>query len=145
MKLSTKGRYGVRLMFDLALHYGQGVVVLKDVASRQDISEKYLWHLVSPLKNAGLLHSTRGAHGGYALARPPGEITLREVLTVLEGPMCLVECTEAPALCERSSCCVAREVWAEVTEKMLEALGAFTLEWMVQKQKDRQDAITYCI
>ena len=145
MKLSTKGRYGVRLMFDLAVHYGQGAVVLKDVAARQDISEKYLWHLVNPLKNAGLIHSTRGAHGGYTLARPPAEITLKDILTILEGPMCLVECTEAPSLCERSNGCIAREVWAEVTSKMLEALDAFSLESMVEKQKDRQGGISYCI
>ena len=144
MKLSTKGRYGVRLMLDLAIHYGGGAVVLKDVAARQDISEKYLWHLVNPLKNAGLIHSTRGAHGGYTLARSPREISLRDILTVLEGPMCLVECTESPSLCDRSESCIAREVWAEVTATMLEALDGFTLEQMVERYRDRQGA-TYCI
>ena len=98
MKLSTKGRYGVRLMFDLALHYGEGTVSLKDVAKRQGISEKYLWHLIPPLKNAGLINSTRGSQGGYVLAKPPHLISLKEILLVLEGSMCLVDCTEQPSL-----------------------------------------------
>jgi Rrf2 family protein len=145
MKLSTKGRYGVRLMFDLALHYGEGAVSLKDVATRQGISEKYLWHLIPPLKNAGLLTATRGAHGGYVLAKPPYLISLKEILLVLEGSMNLVECTDQPSLCQRSSSCVAREVWAEVTDRMLQALASFTLEEMLEKQKAKQEVITYSI
>ncbi|MFA5363442.1 MAG: Rrf2 family transcriptional regulator, partial [Candidatus Omnitrophota bacterium] len=74
IKLSTKGRYGVRIMLDLALHFGQGAVFLKDIAQRQDISEKYLWQLIYSLKNAGLISSTRGAHGGYVLTKPPEKI-----------------------------------------------------------------------
>ncbi len=145
MRLSTKGRYGVRLMFDLALQYGQGAVALKDVAARQDISEKYLWHLVNPLKNAGLIHATRGAHGGYTLAKDPDRITLKDILSVLEGPVCLVECTEKPEICGRSDSCIARDVWAEVTEKMLDALASFTLEQMIEKQKYKKGGVNYCI
>ena len=145
MKLSTKGRYGVRLMFDLALHYGEGTVSLKDVAKRQGISEKYLWHLIPPLKNACLITATRGAHGGYVLAKPPHLISLKEILLVLEGSMNLVECTEQPSLCQRSSNCVAREIWAEVTDRMLQALASFTLEEMLEKQKVKQEVITYSI
>lgn len=145
MKLSTKGRYGVRLMFDLALHYGSGTVSLKDVAKRQGISEKYLWHLIPPLKNAGLITSTRGSHGGYVLAKRPAEITLREILTVLEGPMSLVECIDKPSMCERSDTCVAREIWTEVADKMLQSLESFTLERMMEKQKGREEAFVYNI
>jgi Rrf2 family protein len=145
MKLSTKGRYGVRLMFDLALHYGDGAVSLKDVAKRQAISEKYLWHLIPPLKNAGLINSTRGSRGGYVLAKPPHLINLKEILQVLEGSMCLVECADQPSLCKRSGSCVAREVWAEVTEKMLQALASFTLEGMLEKEKCKQEVMTYSI
>ena len=145
MKLSTKGRYGVRFMFDLALHYKSGTVSLKDVARRQGISEKYLWHLIPPLKNAGLINSTRGSHGGYELAKHPAEITLREVLTVLEGPMSLVECIDKPSLCERSDSCIAREIWTEVAENMLASLDSFTLERMMEKQKGREEAFTYNI
>ncbi|HQN17890.1 MAG TPA: Rrf2 family transcriptional regulator [Syntrophobacteraceae bacterium] len=143
MRLSTKGRYGVRLMLDLALHYGKGNVSLKDVAKRQAVSEKYLWHLIPPLKNAGLIHSIRGSQGGYVLAKPPHSITLKEILQVLEGPMCLVECTNQPSLCKRSANCVVRDVWRDVTDKMLEALDSFTLEGMLEKEKQR--AISYSI
>ncbi|MBC8227953.1 Rrf2 family transcriptional regulator, partial [bacterium] len=86
MKLSTKGRYGVRLMIDLAIHYGEGNV-LKDIAERQEISEKYLWNLTVPLRIAGLINSTRGPRGGYTLAKHPSEITLKDVVHVLEGPL----------------------------------------------------------
>jgi len=145
VKLSTKGRYGVRLMFDLALHYGEGTVSLKDVAKRQGISEKYLWHLIPPLKHAGLIYSTRGSQGGYVLAKPPHLISLKEILLVLEGSMCLVDCTEQPSLCKRASGCVAREVWTEVADKMLRALESFTLEEMLEKERGKQEAITYSI
>lgn len=145
MKLSTKGRYGVRLMFDLALHYGDGAVSLKDVAKRQEISEKYLWHLIPPLKNAGLITATRGAHGGYVLAKPPHLITLKEILLILEGSMNLVECTDRPSLCQRSGSCVAREIWKEVSDRMLQALASFTLDEMLEKQKAKKEALTYCI
>jgi len=86
MKLSTKGRYGVRLMLDLAAHYGERPVLLKEISQREDISEKYLWHLITPLKSAGLIHATRGAHGGYELAKAPSEITVKDVFEVVEGP-----------------------------------------------------------
>lgn len=132
-------------MFDLALQHGQGAVALKDVAARQDISEKYLWHLINPLKNAGLIHSTRGAHGGYTLAKGPDRITLKDILSVLEGPICLVECTQKPEICGRSDSCIARDVWAEVTEKMLDALASFTLEQMIEKQKYKKGSVNYCI
>ena len=145
VKLSTKGRYGVRLMFDLALHHGEGAVSLKDVAKRQGVSEKYLWHLIPPLKNAGLITATRGAHGGYVLAKPPHLISLKEILEIVEGSMSLVECTDQPSLCNRSETCVAREIWAEVTDRMLEALASFTLEEMLEKQKIKQEVITYSI
>lgn len=145
MRLSTKGRYGVRLMFDLALHYGERTVSLKDAANRLGISEKYLWHLIPPLKNAGLINATRGARGGYALARQPHRISLKEILESVEGSMSLVECTEKPSLCNRSESCIAREVWMEVTNRMLQALASFTLDEMVEKQKSRQEAISYSI
>ncbi len=134
MQLSTRGRYGVRLMFDLALHEGDGPVTLKDIAARQEISEKYLSNLIPLLKNAGLVHSVRGSHGGYTLGRTLREITVKEILLVLEGAMCLTECTEKPLLCQRSEDCLVRDVWSEVTEKMLAALESFTLEEMVERQ-----------
>jgi Rrf2 family protein len=145
MKLSTKGRYGVRLMLDLALHAQDSPVTLKDIAARQEISENYLSNLIPLLKNAGLVHSVRGPKGGYTLGKPPREINLKEILLVLEGSMCLVECTEMPRLCRRSPRCLAREVWSEVTGKMYEALESFTLETMMNRQILKQAAPSYDI
>jgi Rrf2 family transcriptional regulator, cysteine metabolism repressor len=145
MKLSTKGRYGVRLMFDLAVNAGNGPVSLKEIAARQEISEKYLSNIIPPLKNAGLLRSARGAQGGYVLARNPRDITLKDILLVLEGSMCLVECTGQPELCNRSDACPVRGIWAEVAGKMLEALDSFTLESMVEKERNRKNVPSYAI
>jgi len=132
-------------MLDLALHEGQGPVPLRDIARRQDISEKYLWHLIPPLKNAGLIHSTRGANGGYVLAKPPSQITLKDILSVLEGPLCLVACVEKPSLCKRASTCVPREIWQEATEKLLLTLSSFTLEDMIKKHRRTSGALSYAI
>ncbi|MFH1578401.1 MAG: Rrf2 family transcriptional regulator [Candidatus Omnitrophota bacterium] len=138
MKLSTKGRYGARLMLDLALYYGQDPVFLKDIARRQEISEKYLSHLVAPLKAAGLINSTRGAHGGYSLARSPRDITLGEIIRAVEGGLSLVECVATPNVCQRVNFCVTRDIWQEMGDKMMRVLESNTLEDMVQRQKQKQ-------
>ncbi len=145
MKLSTRGRYGVRLMLDLASHAGKGPVSLKEIAARQEISEKYLSNIIPPLKSSGLIIAVRGAQGGYALARHPREISLKDILLVLEGPMCLVECGDQPQVCERSSECLMREVWSEVSARMLEALHSFTLESLVEKQNTKEKVLSYSI
>lgn len=138
MKLSTRGRYGVRLMFDLALHYGNGPIYLKDIAERQGVSAKYLWQLINPLKSSGLIQSTRGAHGGYVLGREPEHISLKEILQVLEGSLCLVDCVDSPSLCERASSCVSREIWGEASKGMQQMLESTTLATMVSKQKEKR-------
>ncbi|MBL7081869.1 MAG: Rrf2 family transcriptional regulator [Candidatus Omnitrophica bacterium] len=140
MKLSTKGQYGARLMLDLAFHYGQGPVLLKDIAGRQGISEKYLGHLTPLLKGAGLINSIRGARGGYILARPPQDITLGEIVRAVEGNLVLVECVTAPAVCHRVSLCATRDIWEEVGEKMMEVLDSNTLKDMVERQKQKQSS-----
>lgn len=147
MKLSTKGRYGARMMQDLALHYGNGPILLKDIAERQEISEKYLGHLIAPLKAAGLINSTRGAHGGYMLAKSPTEITMREVIQALEGSLSLSECIHAPAVCRRVKSCVTRDILGEVSEKMVEVLEASTLQDMInrQRQKEQLQPLAYSI
>ncbi|HOW27106.1 MAG TPA: Rrf2 family transcriptional regulator [Elusimicrobiota bacterium] len=145
MKLSTKGRYGVRLMIDLALHYGEGPVDLKAISKRQGISEKYLWHLIPPLKNAGLIHSVRGARGGYLLAHKPDQITLKDIVCLLEGSMSLVDCLSNPAACKRMQGCVTRDVWQVVTKKILETLESFTLEALAEKLKKKRGVFTYSI
>jgi len=145
MKLSTKGRYGLRLMLDLALHHDQGPVLLKDIAHRQGVSQKYLWHLIAQLKNAGLVNSFRGSRGGYALALPAHEITLFDILIALEGPISLVDCVDKAASCKRSFGCTAREVWQEVSHKVQETLKSFTLDQMMEKHNNRSNVPAYSI
>jgi Rrf2 family protein len=142
MKLSTKGRYGVRLMIDLAAHYGEGPVLLRDIAKREGISEKYLSNLVNPLKAMGLLKSMRGVHGGFVLGKPPGEITMKQIVLVLEGPLCLVDCVDKSAVCNRSSFCVARDLWSEAAEGLAQVLGKYTLADIALKQKAKREDLT---
>ncbi|MEI8172675.1 MAG: Rrf2 family transcriptional regulator [Deltaproteobacteria bacterium] len=144
MKLSTRGRYGVRLMLDLAEHYGNGPIYLKDIAQRQEISEKYLWQLVPPLKSAGLITTVRGAKGGYYLSKSPKDINLMDIIKILEGPLFLVDCVDNPAVCERAHTCITREVWEEVSQKIGEILMSITLESLVERQRSKtQDAAYY--
>ena len=137
MKLSTRGRYGVRLMLDLALHYGEGPILLKDIAERQEISEKYLWQIINPLKTTGLVNSLRGAHGGYVLGKPPESISIKAILQVLEGPLCLVDCVDNPSLCERAPSCISRDIWGEASKNMQQTLEDTTLAAMVERQKEK--------
>lgn len=144
MKLSTRVRYGVRLMVELAERYGQGPVFLKDIALEQEISEKYLSLIVIPLRSAGLVFSVRGANGGYTLARDPKTITLKEVVDVLEGEPCLVDCVRDPSACNRTSHCSSRGVWQRVGDKIAEALNEVTLAQMADdSQKKRNKTVNY--
>ncbi len=145
MKLSTKGRYGTRLMLDLTLHYKEGPILLKDIASRQDISEKYLWQLISLLKNARLVLSTRGSHGGYDLARSPEEITLKEIVLALEGPLGLVECVDESKVCNRTNACVMRDIWQEVSDNFLDTLSSFSLADIAKKHTEKVCPFDYRI
>jgi len=135
MKLSTKGRYGVRALLDLALHRGEGLVLLKDIARRQEVSLPYLEHLITPLISAGLVKSTRGARGGVSLLKPPSEIKLSEVVQLLEGSIAPVDCVNNPALCHRSTFCVTRDIWSEVKNAMNQVLNSTTLQDLVERQK----------
>lgn len=139
MKISTKGRYGVRFLLDVALHQQDGAVALKEVAKRQQISEKYLWQVVTPLKAAGLVEAERGAHGGYRLARPPSALSIREVLGVLEGDMDLVACATNKASCDRGDFCVVQELWAKLSATLAEAMEAVSLEDLVRRHHEIQD------
>lgn len=138
MRLSTKGRYGVRAMFDLAMHCHEGTIALKSVAQREQISEKYLEHLFASLKKAGLVHSVRGTQGGYRLARPPEEITLGEIIRVLEGPVSPTECVvggNEKELCARAGECVMRSIWSKVRDRINEVLDSITLADICEEQR----------
>ncbi len=131
MRISTRVRYGVRLMLELALHNNQGPIFLKDIARKQDISEKYLSQIIIPLRTAGLVKSFRGAHGGYELQRPPEEITLRDVVEALDGEFTLVECLANPEACDRVGHCVTQQVWRRLGQVMAETLEKVTLKNLV--------------
>jgi len=131
----------VRFMLDLALHYNEGPLFLKDIAQRQGISEKYLWQLIHPLKATGLISSTRGAHGGYQLAKAPGEITLKDIMQVVEGSLALVDCVDNGSVCGRAEKCITRDVWQEATQGMLKTLESLTLETMVRRQAEKDEQL----
>jgi len=147
MKLSTRARYGLRALLDLALHQGEGLVQLKVIALRQQISLPYLEHLIRPLIAGGLVKSVRGVGGGVRLARLPSEIRLSEAVQLLEGSTVLVECVDDPGSCDRSGICVTRDVWSEVGEAMVRVLGSITLQDLVDREENRRQAgmVSYCI
>ena len=147
MRLSTKGRYGARAMLDLALNSGEGPILLRDIARRQEVSEKYLEHSITALRKAGLVRSIRGARGGYLLARLPSEIRLSEIMEVLEGSMAPVECVDDPQVCQRAQLCVTRDIWAKMKEATDNILESITLQDMVERQnkKNNSKAIVYDI
>jgi len=135
MKLSTRGRYGVRLMADLAIHAGGAPVFLKDIAQRQDVSEKYLWNLINPLKTAGLLVSVRGPRGGYLLGKNISKITIKDILCAVEDDLCLVDCVNHPETCSRAKMCIFRDFWREIASDFSRLLSSKTLEDLVRKEK----------
>jgi len=137
MKLSTKGRYGTRALLDLALHYQEGPIPLKDIAHRQQISLPYLEHLIAPLIEGGIVRSTRGVGGGVSLAKSPDEIKLSEVIELLENSIALVKCVDNPKVCNRSEFCVTRDIWSELKAAMNGVLQSTTLQDLVERQKGK--------
>lgn len=140
MKLSTRSRYGTRMMLDLASHYDEGPVQIGDISSREGISVKYLEQLIIPLKKAGLIASVRGPKGGHLLARPPDEVTIGEIVTVLEGGISLTHCIEDPAVCEKSSSCPTRTVWEHASQAMYERLNVLTLARIIENRDEEQES-----
>ncbi len=145
MKISTKGRYGLRLMVDLAVHDGQGLIPLKEIAVRQEISEKYLEQIMMHLNRSGLVRSVRGAQGGYTLAQPPAAITVGDVLRAMEGSLAPVECVagDGPG-CERSERCVTLVVWQKLKEAIDNVVDNITLADLSEAYF-RKNPPDYCI
>lgn len=135
MKLSTRSRYGTRMMLDLAQHYNESPVQIGEIAKRQDISVKYLEQLIIPLKKADYIKSVRGPKGGHMLAKPPDEITVGEIVNLLEGGINLSDCIENPDVCDRSDTCVTRDIWDVATAAMHQKLNAVTLSDLIKKEK----------
>lgn len=142
MKLSTKGRYGLRALLDMAIFQHEGPVALNNIAERQGISEGYLEQLMMPLKRAGIVKSVRGAQGGYLLSKDPKEVTVGEIIRVLEGPIAPVACVseEYPEPCERSSSCVTRLVWEKVRDSISGVLDSYSLADLVDESNKHGDA-----
>lgn len=138
MKLSTKGRYGLRAVLDLALNSGSEAVALSAVAQRQNISISYLEQLVAKLKKAGIVDSIRGAQGGYVLARPTIEITVGDILRALEGDLNPVDCAEITgreSSCSGADLCVTKYVWKRISDSINDAVDTITLAELVDESK----------
>ena len=138
MKLSTRTRYGMRAMLELAEYQGQGPLQIRIIAKRQDISVKYLEQLMAILKSAGFVRSIRGSKGGYVLAKAPNQIKLSDVFNSLEGPVITVECLENNNYCARIADCVTRQLWAEVQEAVKTVLQSKTLQDLVDRTKNNE-------
>jgi Rrf2 family protein len=133
MKLSTRTRYGIRAVIELAQHQGERPLQLKTIAERQNISIKYLEQLMGVLRSAGFIRSVRGAKGGYVLAGPPAQITLYEVFRALEGSVTTTECVEDASSCDRSADCAARRVWTQLEEAIRKVLTGITLADLIEQ------------
>jgi len=131
MRISTRGRYGLRAMLELARQFGKAPVLMNTLAQRQNLSRKYLHALLTALKSAGLVQSVRGPGGGFVLARPPTEIKLSDILHAAEGPLSLVDCVADSRVCNRSKRCPARRVWRDLSGAIEDVLDNVTLEAMV--------------
>ncbi|MGA8571077.1 MAG: Rrf2 family transcriptional regulator [Desulfobaccales bacterium] len=127
MKLSAKSRYGTRLMLDMAQHYEEGPIHLAQVATRQGISVKYLEQIIIPLKKADYIRSVRGPKGGHSLAMAPDEITVGEIVALLEEGTSLAECAHNDKVCERSQNCLTRWLWKEAGRALFDKLYSITL------------------
>jgi len=133
IKVSTKGRYGLRLMLNLARHYNSGTkaVILRNVAEEEEISLRYLEQIIIPLKIYKLVKSIRGAGGGYTLARKPSEINLCKILEALEGSCALVDCIEDKDFCDRLPTCAAYEIWKEASQILKNYFERVTLQYVL--------------
>lgn len=137
MKISTKGRYALRLMLDLALNSRGTAIPLRDVAQRQGISDKYLEQIVTRLTRAGLVRSVRGAGGGYLLTRAPEAYTVGEILRVLEGSLAPVSCVEEDGECQRAAQCVTLELWRDIQAAVSGVVDHRTLADLVRRYREK--------
>ena len=140
MRLSTKSRYGLRAIFDMAYHAGSMPAQIKDISRRQEISPRYLEQIFQDLKKAGLLKSRRGPQGGYFLARKPDEITIRDILRATEGESLFVDCINAgdgrkkrKPDCAFNGCCVTQTIWSEANTLMTDHFAAVTLKDLCER------------
>lgn len=140
MKISTRGRYALRLMLDLAVYNTGEPVSLKDIARRQEISEKYLEQIISLLNKAGFVRSIRGAQGGYMLSKAPAWYTVGRILRLTEGDLAPVSCVGENSMeCERRQGCVTVRVWEQINQAVSQVVDNITLEDLVRWQQEKSD------
>jgi len=137
MKLSTRTRYGIRAILELADKYQKGPLQLKIIANRQDISVKYLEQIMTVLRSGDLIRSIRGPRGGYILAKPPNQIKLSDVFDCLEGSVTTVECIEDENYCPRNADCIAKRLWTQVHMAIRNVLHSVTLQDLIDQAKDK--------
>lgn len=140
MKLSTKSRYGVRMLLDMAIHEDSSHVNLADIAQRQDVSLRYLEQIAAELKRSGIIKSVRGAHGGYRLNMLPNKIILSDILTILEGDLLVVDEEETFSALER---CMQQDVYAPLNDKIASYLSGISLQDMADQARHRDEGIMY--
>ncbi len=139
MKLSTRSRYGTRILVDLARHNNQGPVQIGEISKRQDISVKYLEQLIRPLKQASLVESVRGPKGGHMLAKKPEEITLGQIVRLYEGQTDLVECISNPEKCDMAEDCRVRLAWKDATRVLYEKLDSTTIADLLESNHTEEE------
>ncbi len=143
MKISTRGRYGVLAMIVLAEQHGSGPTSIKEIVEQQGLSHSYLEQILGPLRRAGLVRSVRGPEGGYLLARTPEEISVGDVLRVLEGPLVPVDCVEEEQniqqTCERQDACSARQVWMSLKKSLTDVVDSISLQDLIDGVEQVQD------
>lgn len=138
MKISTKGRYALRMLVDLAEHKDQGFIALKDIAKRQGISKKYLEQIVPLLNKSDILQTNRGYQGGYMLARSPEKYTVLEILRITEGSLAPVSCLDyEPNTCDRCHDCITLPIWQGLNRVISDYLGSITLQDILDRQKEQ--------
>ncbi len=145
MKLSSRTRYGMRAMLELALEYGKKPLQIKSIADREDISNKYLEQLIAMLKSSGLVRSVRGPRGGYMLARPPQDILLKDIFVTLEGPILPVECLQHAEYSPHCTDCATRQIWDEIQGAIMGVLQSRTLKDLVDKTGQSKESKNYQI
>lgn len=133
MKFSTKTRYGLRAVLEIAKN-GNKPLKRKEIAANQEVSDSYLENILIVLKSNRIIDTTRGVHGGYVLGRSPSQITVMEIVEALEGPLDLVECTFSPSSCRKSDFCITRCIWKELAESWREVLGKKTVADLLEQQ-----------
>ncbi len=141
MQLSTKARYATRAMIELALEFGTNPLQLKEIARRQDISEKYLEQVLLPLRTRGFIYTLKGSKGGYCLAVTPQDVTLYDIIQTVEGSIAPVHCVENKEICARIDKCAMRNYWSRLKDKITEELQKTTLADLAQEQKEKEGEV----